>query len=768
MSRTALRTLAELLGVQPGYQGWNGAWVEATDAALAAMVTALAPGYGLTLPAELGDDACAAAAAALAKQRATAGAPPVLVAWDAAPVTLAFAVRADVDGDWTATLWSEAGHEQRHYGTLFTLDPRAHRDLDGVPYCERCVTLTPPGLGYHQIEWQIASADGAVRTGTCLLIAAPTQACALAASPSDTVPAKRWGVFAPLYDLKSPVAGGLGDFATLRALAESVQQWGGRYVATLPLLAGFFSEPCQISPYSPASRLFWNELYVDLADAAARVGVAGNIDAVGVLERARLYRYAGLDYRAQYAWRRAELDRLAAAAFALPLTAAALHDYATRTPDVVDYAVFRSIGEALRLPWSQWPAEWRDALAPVRRLEDVPAHVDLQAVRTHVFVQWVAEQQLASVTAGLDVGLYLDLPVGVNRDAYEVWRQRSQFVLAAGAGAPPDELFLGGQNWGLPPLHPYAIRRDGYRYFIACLREHMRHAALLRIDHVMGLFRLYCVPEGLAATDGVYISYTAEELLAIVTLESVRAGCAVVGEDLGTVPDYVPPAMARHGLLGLHVGQFNLPSEATQPRVAVGARVVASLNTHDTATFAGWWRGSDIDDRAALGLISAARQQAEHASRASARQLALTQAVGAIEGWRVGVLNDAGGAGDTTARRVDAEPLVAALSALLPPAPTSAAEDEAACGLVMRAETLGLAASAAPVVLLTLEDLWLEPLPQNVPGTSSERPNWQRPYTRQLPDWSASGPLHGFFSDSYTAAPVATEWLALVSAFRTS
>src|SRR4051794_31725252 len=189
------------------------------------------------------------------------------------------------------------------------------------------------------------------------------------------------------------------------------------------------------------------------------------------------------------------------------------------------------------------------------------------------------------------------------------------FLTAMSAGAPPDALFLGGQDRGLPPVSPLPLRRDHHRYLIRCIPHHMRIAGMLRIDHVMGLFRLYCVPSGLPATDGVYLRYPHDELLAVLALESNRLRCALVGEDLGTVPDEVRPAMARHGLFRLHVGQWFFPSEpglATEPSPPES---VASLNTHDMATFAGWWRGADIDDRRDLGLITEAQEADERLAR---------------------------------------------------------------------------------------------------------------------------------------------------------
>jgi 4-alpha-glucanotransferase len=208
---------------------------------------------------------------------------------------------------------------------------------------------------------------------------------------------------------------------------------------------------------------------------------------------------------------------------------------------------------------------------------------------------------------------------------------------------------------------------------------------MLRIDHVMGLFRLYCVPHGRPATDGVYIRYPHEEMLAILTLESTRAKCAIAGEDLGTVPDHVRPTMTRHGMYRLHVGQWSFPNRVGQSPEPSPAEAVASLNTHDTATFAGWWRGKDIEDKRQLGLINDRQEHEERALR---------------EQQKVAIL-------------ACAKPELAA---------DSLTEVERA----MVAMTTDLAVGPAEVVLVALDDLVLDPIPHNVPGTVVERPNWQR------------------------------------------
>src|SRR5262249_2519236 len=205
------------------------------------------------------------------------------------------------------------------------------------------------------------------------------------------------------------------------------------------------------------------------------------------------------------------------------------------------YAAFRALGEMQRAGWRKWPAALRDGVPHARTRDAALATgADGARVDSHVVAQWAMQRQLESLR-GRATSLYLDLPVGVSCDAYEVWRWRELFLLDLAAGAPPDALFLGGQDWGLPPQSPIAMRRDRYRYFIRCVRHHMRVAGMLRVDHVMGLFRLYCVPSGRPATDGVYLRYPHDELLAVLAVESSRSRCALVGEDLGPGREQVRP-----------------------------------------------------------------------------------------------------------------------------------------------------------------------------------------------------------------------------------
>jgi 4-alpha-glucanotransferase len=657
------RELARAAGLDTTYTDWRGKPAASSDASVLAALRAL--GIALRSP-----DEAPGALAALERERWREIVPPVVIGWDGALV-VPFSVPADVDAIWELEITTESGRTVRARGRLFQLPADSHAWPGGAVHCVRRATVSLDGeVGYHQVAWRAGGLDG-----EALGIAAPRRAWG---APGEGH--RRWGVFAPVYGLASPETGQAGDLSTLRRLFREVERRGGRYVGTLPILAAFLDEPYAFSPYAPVSRLFWNELYLDVHQLAGDFGTPQP----AALAAPPIAAGTPIDYREQYRWRRRALDAIAPAVLADPQRRAEIDAWAVEA-GAYDYAAFRALGEAARQPWHAWPAAWREQVPlATTRAEAIALGADGARVDTHLVAQWAMGNQLASL-ARSSVGLYLDLPVGVSSDAYEVWRHRHLFLTGLSAGAPPDPLFLGGQNWGLPPLGPTAQRRDQYRYFRRCVRHHMSVAGMLRIDHVMGLFRLYCVPLGQPATDGVYVRYPSDELIAILTLESHRARCAITGEDLGTVPPQVRPAMERHGMFRLHVGQWFFPGKLGDAPEPAPPNSVASLNTHDTATFAGWWRGADTDDRRDLGLITAEQEADERAERDRQRAALLAHAA---------------------ARAVD----------------DALTEVERA----MVAATADLAAGPAEVVLVALDDLVLDPVPHNVPGTVHERPNWQR------------------------------------------
>ncbi len=605
-------------------------------------------------------------------------ADPVLVAWEGrAPAIELRLAASGAAGALACRLDLEGGGDRSWSVDLAATHEVTHTEVEGVPYVTKALKMPerlPPG--YHRLHLEVGGQEASV-----LVISAPVQTFV-------GIGDRGWGVFLPLYALHTKKSWGVGDFSDLEALLNWVSDLGGSLVATLPLLATFLDEPFDPSPYAPVSRLFWNELFLDvgrspeLADSPEARAALGS-EALG-RQIESLRAMSLVDYRAGMAAKRRVLEPLAASFFSQSSRRReAFESFLSARPGLEDYARFRAACERQRAPWHAWPS-------PAREGEIAERYISPEALHYHLYVQWLAAEQLRCFQkADRGAGLLLDLPLGVHPSGYDTWRHRETFAYRASAGAPPDDLNSKGQGWGFPPLHPDHIRDEGYRYPIACLRHLLGHARVLRIDHVMSLHRLFLIPEGRDPTGGVYVRYRAEELYAIVALESHRAGALIVGEDLGTVPGYVRRAMARHRVHRTYVLQYSLDLEPMQALTAVPANSLASLNTHDMAPFTAFWEGRDIEERLSIGLLDEADQAAERKQRAAVK-----------------------------------EALAAALENLgrLPdhvPAPSGS---QVAAGCLAQ-----LSVSDARIAIANLEDLWGETGSQNVPGTTQEQyPNWRQ------------------------------------------
>jgi 4-alpha-glucanotransferase len=372
----------------------------------------------------------------------------------------------------------------------------------------------------------------------------------------------------------------------------------------------------------------------------------------------------------------------------LELCAAELFEHATerRTafeaflaghPELDSYADFRATGERVGARWPSWPSQPGE-------LPEGAANPAAQ--RYHRYVQFVAAEQLAAAASPVDgrerAGLYLDLPVGVHPQGFDTWSEASVFAPAT-VGAPPDRLAPEGQAWGFPPLHPQRIREQRYRYLIQCFRNLFACARLVRIDHVLGLQRLFWIPPGAGAESGAYVRYRRDELMAIVAIEADRANAIVVGEDLGTVPAGIRRAMDREGMLHSFVYQF--VASAQQPFPQPKLPSLASLGSHDLPRFAGFLRGADIEDRVARGVTTG--------TAASAERLRRHGLVDAVQ-----------------AEVSDASPDGIFLACID-----------------------SLAAGPAPYVMVDLADIEGETVPDNRPGTGPEAGNWTHRLARPLP-----------------------------------
>jgi 4-alpha-glucanotransferase len=694
-----LAELATLHSIQTAYRDVAGTHVRASPEELLAALRVL--GAPVDGPADV--------AGALRERRlALARRPlePVVVAWDGRPGPIEVRLPAGSGGSARSGGSAPSGGSRPSARSTvrcrleieggeareWTWRPRdapawaREEEVEGVRFVVAELGLpgrTPLPHGYHALTVELGG-----EAAESVVISAPRRPRGHGEHPPGGGPERPWGVFLPLYAARSRSSWGIGDLSDLGRLLEWVASLGGSLVATLPLLAQLLGEPFQPAPYSPASRRFWNELFVDveavpeLRDCPEARELIASPSFRADLRRVRsapLVRYrevAGL--------KRAAMEALAATFFAGDGgRTAAFRAWTRSNPGVGDYARFMAACDRHRQPWGRWPARQRDGRLPADGGDEA-------ARRYHLYVQWVASRQMEAVgrrARQAGAGLYFDLPVGVSPDGYDVWRERDAFVVGASAGAPPDTFFTGGQDWGFPPPHPDGVRRGGHRYFAACVRHLLRHADVLRIDHVMGLHRMLLIPPGLGPTEGVYVRYPAEELYAVLAVESARGRAVIVGEDLGTVPGQVRRSMSRHGLMRSHVLQLEVDADGERPLGPVPRRSLAALNTHDMPPFAAFWRGLDVDRRRAQGLIDDAEAVRDREGRARMRR-ALTGYLRARRRLR--------GRGTPEERTV------------------------------LRALLSYLAASDARMVAVNLEDLWLETEPQNVPGTTDQYPNWRR------------------------------------------
>ena len=605
---------------------------------------------------------------------------PVVVAWDGAPVELEQRLPvAQASGPVVCEVQLEDGDIRTWTCRLEDLPDVTGAEVSGTRYVAKRLTL--PGKlpdGYHRLH---VEAPG--KRCQSAVISTPGRAFGF----DDGMSRRSWGVFLPLYAAHSQRSWGAGDYSDLESLADWVAELGGDVVATLPLLSSFLDEPFEPSPYAPVSRLMWNEFYIDVTRLPE---LERSASARALLESTSLQRDIAflrdsplVDYRAQMALKRRVLEELCRSLFSDSSgRLEGLRRFASTHSDVEDYARFMATLEQQRAPWSSWPQRLRNG-----RLHN--GDFDEAASRYHLYAQWAAQQQVQALLEKGDsdgARLCLDFPLGVHPHGYDTWRNQDCFVPDVTVGAPPDAVFTAGQDWRCPPLHPDRTREQGYGYFIACLRHHMRSASLLRIDHVMGLHRLFWIPNGIGPEAGVYVRYPADDLYAIIALESHRNETVIEGEDLGTVPRYVRPAMKRHGLYRSYVLQYELSCDSAKGARTVPSRSVASVNTHDMPPFAAYWQGLDIEQRRELGLLDEAASRQENKERVQLKR-ALVRFL-----QRRGF-----------ARR---------------------GPDD--CNAILRAILAFLSASRAGLVVVNLEDLWLETEAQNMPGTHEECPNWRR------------------------------------------
>ena len=612
-------------------------------------------------------------------------------------------------------LADESG-EKRAWEVLGRLSPS---DPAGSP--GRLQLSLPAGLkfGYYDLRLTF-SADGREEEIVSRLILAPSRVY----EPEPLAAGARvWGLNVPLYALRSGRNWGMGDFSDLARVIDWAGSLGAAFVGVNPLHAPAPEAEASPSPYFPTSRRFLNFLYLDLEAVPelaqcdeARSWLAGpEIQAaLGRLRARDFISYPevwGLKLKGlELFYRRFRQDHGSPES---PRTARGREFsrfIAGAGPELEQFGRFSALAGFLGASdWPRWPRRYQDPQSPA--VESF-AREHRDRVNFHLYVQWLAEGQLEAARgragqAGLAFTLYQDLALGAASGGFDTWAHQDQFAPDMEIGAPPDPFNHKGQKWGLPPLIPEKMRASGHRLFLESLRANCPPWGLLRLDHVMGLFRLFWIPRGRDPREGAYVHYPARELLAILALESRRHKTLIIGEDLGTVSPAIRRALNRWQLYSYRVfyfeknfaGGFKTPEE--YPR-----RAVATVTTHDLPTLAGFWEERDLALRRQLRLYPKAEAaDQEAAARDRDRELLL--------------------------QALDRQGLLEACDPSIP--------KSRACGPeVSRGVLEYLARSPAALLEVRLEEVFRFKEQQNLPGTTHEHPNWQRKLPLTLEEMAAS------------------------------
>ncbi len=526
--------------------------------------------------------------------------------------------------------------------------------------------------GYHRLTLGGQETVLAVAPRRCFTIA-------------DAAPEERpWVLAVQLYALRRPGDAGLGDFGALQDLIVPAAAHGAAGIAISPVHAQFSADPDRFSPYSPSSRMALNVLHT-------------RIDVASDSETQRLEAADLVDWPVAARKRLAALRAMFEAA--TPAMLAEFAVYRVEQGDALEtHARFEALHEhhfrtdPTLWHWRSWPEQYRDPSNPAVAAFAVTYATE---VAFHAFMQWQANRSMASAQqaardAGMPVGLVADLAVGADSGGSHCWSRQAETLIGLSVGAPPDLLSPQGQNWGLAAFSPRGLVLNGFGAYLEMLRNAMRHAGGVRIDHALGLARLWVVPDGASAAHGAYISFPIDDMLRLIALESHRHRAIVLAEDLGTIPDGFQDRLERAAMLGMRVLWFERHNDRfTSPRVwTQGAAAMTS--THDLPTTAGWWAGRDLEWRGRLGLLGdEANQQHEQHLRTRDRSAL----------WDT--MRDSGAAQSDQ------------------PAPDQSDQ-------IADAAARHVGGAACDLVVLPIEDALALVEQPNLPGTLDEHPNWRR------------------------------------------
>ncbi len=660
MSDDVLRDLARRVGIAVEWQDYAGAPHIVQPDVLRRVLA------GLGLPADTNRE-LSASRRLQSKRSSLADLPPLITAVAGRPT------RLDVGGNEAqpAELLLELGEV---------------RQISLLPARGRLRIPAIAEIGYHRLRVEDREIVLAVSPPRCRSI-------------EDVVPdARLWGLSAQLYGLSHKGDIGIGDLAGAADLARSAGSKGADAIGLSPMHALFAADPEHFGPYSPSSRLFMNPLHAApelvfgaaaYQDVLAQVGAVSAAPSSGLIDwsEAATEKYAVLRKLFEVFLDGPDWDSKLGAEFA--------RYRAEQGPLLFEHACFEAL-HAARSPdhaWRSWPSDLQKPRgAAVMSFADAHA----EEVLFHQFLQWISDRSLAvaqrqAVEAGMRIGFIGDSAVGMDPSGSQAWSRQDDILLGLTIGAPPDLLNPRGQDWGLTSFSPRAMEDNGFAPFLATLRAGMRHVGGIRVDHAMGLSRLWLTPEGASPADGAYLNYPAVDLLRLLALESVRHDVVVIGEDLGTVPEGFHDMLEQGGVHGMRVLWFERDSQANfLPSRGWGNSAVAMTSTHDLPTVAGWWKGSDIDVRHEFGRLGEGVDPKTIREEREQDRPKL---------WNAFVRD-----------HVSEGPV--------PPLDETARVVDAAVRFVAKTEV--------PLSLIPLEDFLGQEEQPNLPGTIKEHPNWRR------------------------------------------
>ena len=638
---------------------------------------------------------------------------PVQVVRNTQEINLAVRLPIElVNDDHTLTVTCENGDVRTHQFTPVDQEMTTMAHIDDVEFHEYVVTLPLDlPLGYHDVALS-ADDDEFARSR---LIVAP-EACY---TPNEIKEGKKiWGLSVQLYCVRSEKNWGIGDFSDLALLIEKAAGVGADFIGLNPIHALYPANPNACSPYGPSSRRWLNYLYIDVTaidgyDDASVQAVVSSDEFKATLEHARNVEH--VDYEAVAHVKLAALKAVFDVYDAKYLRKNTKQNKAFKAfveagGESLDMlAVYDALQSHLKAEgkdswgWPVFPKEYKDYYNPaVAKFKSA----NEQDVKFYLFLQWIAAQQLElasnkATDAGMTIGLYRDLAVGVSEGSAEIWGNKDLYCTGASVGAPPDILGPLGQNWGLPPMDPRKLYEQGYQPIIDLFASNMASSGSLRIDHVMALLRLWWVVKGDNAKDGGYVYYPVDDLLGILALESHRNQSLVIGEDLGTVPEEIRSKLADNGVYSYRVfffeqaedGGFFSPSHYP-------VQSMSTLTTHDMPTLIGYWHCLDLELGKEIGLYPTEEiLQTLYADRHENKQAILD------------TLHGHGSIGDNVGRDVNHTGMNRELN---------------------NGMQVHMAGGSSALLSLQLED-WLEmDKPVNIPGTFDEYPNWRRKLTENI------------------------------------